>query len=55
MIDLTLHEDRLARAIEQARKKRILIPTFEEQKRPEKIDPRVKEKLRRTGRPCRYP
>lgn len=49
MIDLSLHEDRLARAIEQARKKRILIPTFEEQKRPEKIDPRVKEKLRRTG------
>ena len=49
MIDLTLHEEQLAHAIARAQERSILIPTFEEQKHPEKIDPRITEKLRQVG------
>ena len=49
MIDLTVNEQLLARTVERAKERNILIPTFEEQKHPEKIDPRIKEKLENIG------
>ena len=49
MIDLTMHEEQLAHAIARAQERSILIPTFEEQKHPEKIDPRITAKLRQVG------
>ncbi len=49
MIDLTINEEQLARTVERAKERNIIIPTFEEQKYPEKIDPRIKEKLKNTG------
>jgi cysteine synthase A len=49
MIDLTIHEDQLARAVERTRERKICIPTFEEQKHPEQIDPRIQEKLKTIG------
>ena len=49
MIDFTMHSEQLQHAIETARKQQILIPTFEEQKDPRRIDPRVTAKLRDVG------
>jgi len=49
MIDLTIHENSLARAIEVARKQHIIIPTFEEQKHPETVDLRITAKLQTLG------
>jgi cysteine synthase len=49
MIDVTIHETQLERAADTARKQHIIIPTFEEQKHPETIDPRITDKLRTLG------
>lgn len=50
MIDLTMHEDKLKNAIELAKKRNILIPTFKQMKDPQKYTPeRIKEKLKTTG------
>lgn len=49
MIDLTLYEQQLANAVKLAKARQILIPTFEEQKHPEKIDARIQEKLKTIG------
>lgn len=49
MIDVTMHEEALERAVDVARQQNILIPTFEEQRHPERIDPRVTAKLRDIG------
>jgi len=34
MIDLTIHEDALARAVELARERNIVIPTFKQMRNP---------------------
>ncbi|PIE35616.1 pyridoxal-5-phosphate-dependent protein subunit beta [candidate division KSB3 bacterium] len=49
MIDLSIHTEQLARTVARARERHILIPTFEEQKYPEKIDPRIKKRLKNIG------
>jgi cysteine synthase len=49
MIDLTIHEDQLARTVERARDRQILIPTFAEQKNPDTIDARITTRLQNIG------
>ncbi|MDO5562177.1 MAG: pyridoxal-phosphate dependent enzyme [Synergistaceae bacterium] len=50
MIDLTVHEDKLKNAVELAKKRGVLIPTFKQMKDPDKNTPeKMKEKLRNTG------
>ncbi|MHC2994125.1 MAG: pyridoxal-phosphate dependent enzyme [Candidatus Atribacteria bacterium] len=49
MIDLTINEEQLKRTIKRAREKNIIIPTFEEQKNPELIPEKIKNKLRNIG------
>jgi len=46
MIDLTINEEVLKRAVERARDRNIIIPTFEQQKNPRKYVPqKIKEEL----------
>jgi len=49
MIDLTLNEVQLKRAIQRARDRNIIIPTFRQQKDPGLIPPNIKEGLKRIG------
>jgi len=48
-IDLTIHKDRRARAIQRAREQKIVIPTFAQMKDPAKIPAKVKESLKGVG------
>ena len=48
-IDLTIHEDRRKRAIQRARERNIIIPTYAQMKDPSKIQASVKEELARIG------
>jgi cysteine synthase len=49
-IDLTVHEEGLKHAVEVAKKRNIVIPTFSQMKDPETHTPApVKEKLKKTG------
>ncbi|HEY2981051.1 MAG TPA: pyridoxal-5-phosphate-dependent protein subunit beta, partial [Anaerolineales bacterium] len=48
-IDLTIHKDRRARAIEQARKRNIIIPTYAQMKDPGAIDGRILNELKQIG------
>jgi cysteine synthase A len=48
-IDLSVHKDRRARAIQRAREKNIIIPTYAQMKDPSKIPAKVKEELSRIG------
>ncbi len=49
-IDLTVHEEGLKHAVELARKRNIVIPTFRQMKDPENHTPApIKEKLKKTG------
>jgi cysteine synthase len=48
-IDLTMHKDRRARAIQRARERGIIIPTFAQMKDPAKIPSKVKESLKGVG------
>jgi cysteine synthase len=48
-IDLTIHKDRRARAIQRARERDIIIPTFAQMKDPSKIPASVKEELKGVG------
>jgi len=45
MIDLTVHEDRLERAVRRARERNILIPTFAQMKDPARIPDAVRAEL----------
>jgi len=45
-IDLTIHKDRRARAIQRARERNIIIPTFAQMKDPFKIPAKIKEQLK---------
>jgi cysteine synthase A len=48
-IDLTIHEDRLKRAVNRARERNIIIPTFAQQKNPDLIPAKIKEELKSIG------
>jgi cysteine synthase A len=48
-IDLTIHADRRKRAIQRARERNIIIPTYAQMKDPSKIPASVKEELTRIG------
>ena len=48
-IDLTIHKDRRARAIQRARERKIVIPTFAQMKDPARIPAKVKESLKGVG------
>lgn len=49
MIDLTLNEKQLGRTVQRARERKILVPTFKEQKQPELIPEKIKERLKKIG------
>jgi len=48
-IDLTIQKDRQARAIQRARERKIIIPTFAQMKDPARIPAKVKESLKGVG------
>ncbi len=48
-IDLTVHPDRRARAIQRARERNIIIPTFAQMKDPSKIPAKIKQELAGIG------
>ena len=48
-IDLTLHPDRLERAVKRARERNIIIPTFAQMKNPSLIPTEIKESLTTIG------
>jgi len=49
LIDLTVNEEGLRRAVERARERNIIIPTFEEMKNPQKIPRKIKDRLKDVG------
>ena len=49
MIDLTVMQDRLARAVKRAQERNIIIPTFAEQKDPSLVPDKIKEELKGLG------
>ncbi len=49
MIDLMIHEEQLERTIERARERKIIIPTFKQQKNPDSIPEQVKNELKGVG------
>ena len=49
MIDLTINEERLKRAVQRARERNIIIPTFAQMKDPTLIPDGVKERLKGIG------
>jgi len=49
MIDLTVHPDRLERAVKRARERNIIIPTYKQMKDPALIPDKVKAQLKSVG------
>ena len=49
MIDLTLMEDRLERAVARARERNIIIPTFAQMKDPSLIPAKIRQELQQVG------
>ncbi len=49
MIDLTIHEEQLARTVQRARERNIIIPTFAQMKDPSLIPEGIKAELRGIG------
>ena len=49
MIDLRINEEKLERAVQRARERKILIPTFKEQIQPEPIPCEGKKQAQRTS------
>ena len=49
MIDLTVHEERLARTVQRARERGIIVPTFAQMKDPDLIPGSIKQQLRDIG------
>ncbi len=49
MIDLTIHPDRLERAVRRARERNIIIPTFRQMRDPALIPPRIRGELAGIG------
>lgn len=48
-IDLTVYPDRLERAVQRARERNIIIPTFAQMKDPQRIPPQVRAELANIG------
>jgi cysteine synthase A len=46
MIDLTINEEQLERTIQRARERKIIIPTFRQQRNPALIPEKIREKLK---------
>ncbi len=49
MIDLTVHEERLERAVQRARQRNVIIPTFKQMQDPALIPAEIKERLGNIG------
>ncbi|HAG21961.1 MAG TPA: pyridoxal-5-phosphate-dependent protein subunit beta, partial [Synergistaceae bacterium] len=49
MIDLTVNEEGLRRAVERAKEKNVVIPTFEQMKDPGKIPQKIRDQLKNVG------
>ena len=50
MIDLTVNKEKLKNAVEMAKKRNVLIPTFKQMRDPEKYTPvSIRKKLKKTG------
>ncbi|MFA4839656.1 MAG: pyridoxal-5-phosphate-dependent protein subunit beta, partial [Candidatus Neomarinimicrobiota bacterium] len=49
MIDLTVNERQLKQAVQRCRERNIVIPTFEQQKHPEKIPAEIRNDLKTIG------
>jgi len=49
MIDLTIHEEVLARAVQRARERQIIIPTFRQMRDPTLLPPAITERFRKVG------
>lgn len=49
MIDLTINEKQLANAVQRAKEKNIIIPTFAQQKNPDLIPGEIKDELKSIG------
>jgi len=49
MLDLTVHPDRLERAVQRAKERNIIIPTFKEQINPQLVPDGIKANLRNVG------
>ncbi len=49
MIDLTVHEEQLQRAVRRAKERNIIIPTFAQMKNPDLIPASIKEELKGIG------
>ena len=49
MIDLTIHPEPLERAVQRARERNIIIPTFKQQQNPDLIPAAIKAKLKNVG------
>ena len=49
MIDLTIHEEQLKRAVQRARERHIIIPTFAQMRDPARIPAGIKARLKEVG------
>jgi len=49
MIDLSIHQERLERAVQRARERRIIIPTFAQMKDPSRVPHAIKARLKNVG------
>ena len=49
MIDLTIHPDRLERAVKRARERNIIVPTFKQMQNPALVPAKVKAGLKNVG------
>ena len=49
MIDLSIHKERLERAVQRARERRIIIPTFAQMKDPSRVPHGIKARLKNVG------
>ncbi len=49
LIDLTINEAQLQKTVKAAREKNLIIPTLDQMKNPERIHPKIKEKLKGVG------
>ena len=49
MLDLTIHEEQLQKAVKQCRERKILIPTLAQQKNPHTLPEIIKNQLKYIG------
>ena len=49
MIDLTIQPEQLKRAVQRARERRIIIPTFAQMKDPSRVPHGIKARLKNVG------